>query len=118
MGTAELFVSWAMCRLPPYNPDPKATQTYIEIQISVGDRLELNGDGKGANQGLFHSTQSGKERQIGFLSGQVGVGGSRSELKVSAVIRDPSEEKKDYEYVPCVKTRGWGYVVLVEGRHR
>ena len=114
---SQVFIGWAMCR-SAFNPDPDATQAYIESQVAVGDRLELGGYGTGANKGIFHRAQSGERRQIGFIAKDYGAGSPRSDLKVSAVIRYAADENERDRHAASVAGRGWGYVVLVEGTLR
>lgn len=113
----QVALGWAMCG-SHFNPDPDATQTYIETQVAVGDKLEVDGRGAGAGKGLFHRAQSGERRQIGFIASRFGAGNSRSDLKVSAVIRYAADEDERNRHAACVVARGWGYVVLVEGTLR
>ena len=101
----EIFISLPM--------DSSSIQTYIKTQVTVGDKLELDGSGKI----LFHHSKFGKHK-IGRISHNFGVGSSRSRLKVSAVIRYPLDEKYCKYPAPCVKEQGWGYIVLAEGMLR
>ena len=112
----QIFLGWPMLATK-FHPNPESTQTYIETKVAVGDQLELDGHGGGAGRVLIHRDQSGKKRQVGFLATKFGAGGAHSRLKVSAVIRYTAD-KNDRVYAPCVKERGWGYVVLVEGTLR
>jgi len=113
----QVAIGWAMCR-SGFNPDPEVTQSYIESQVCIGDRVELDGRGAGANKGVFHRAPSGERRQIGFIAQRYGAGGPRSDLKVSAVIRYAADESDQHCHPASVLARGWGYVVLVEGTLR
>ena len=113
----QVAISWSM-DITKYHPNPENTQSYFETKIAVGDELTLGGHGGGTGKVIFHRTQSGKKRQVGFLAKESGAGGAHSKLKVSAVIRYDLDEKYCKQPASCVKTRGWGYVVLVEGTLR
>ena len=114
----EVSLSWAVECISNFNPNPDATQTYIETQVAIGDKLKLDGRGEGSCKGLFHCHQSGGKRQIGFLADKAGAGSSQSELKVSAVVRFAGDKKDNKKYASCFITRGWSYVVLIEGTLR
>lgn len=112
----DVSLGWAMQR-NDFNANPDECQRYIESEVAVGDSIMLGGRGGGAFKSFMHQSSSGKWTQIGFLAKQHVAGGPDAALKVSAVVRFRPDETDD-TLADCVRTRGWGYVVLVSGRLR
>jgi superfamily II DNA helicase RecQ len=114
----EVVLSWAMT-LHGFNPDPEATQFYIERHVRIGDKVNLAGWGAGAGRVLMHQGPDGRQKQIGFLAKKSGAGMLGEVLRVSAVIRylADSERIDFWTKLPSfVQKRGWGYAVLVAGQ--
>lgn len=113
----EVDLGWAM-RRSAFNAHPDDCQCYIEKVVRVGDPILLGGTGAGTNRSLIHVSASGKQRQIGFIAQRLGAGTAASDLKVSAIVRYPVDQKNPEATGELVDRRGWGYVVLVAGRLR
>ena len=117
----QINIGWPM-RISDFNgacSNPEVTQKYIETKVAIGDKLECE---SGDNKKLFHTSKFGEKFQIGCISNKFVAKSPRSELKVSSIIRYPSDENNpkysNNKYTPCVTMRGWGYVVLVEERKK
>jgi RecQ family ATP-dependent DNA helicase len=116
VGSAEdVGLSWSMTKIERYNMDPDLCQEYIEKNIKAGDRILLGGQGAGAFKGLFHESDDGSRKQIGFLAKRHNAGGPNADLVVSSVIRFQPDDIDIERYARCVVERGWGYAVLVSG---
>lgn len=100
-----------------FNANPDECQRYIETEVSIGDPITLGGYGAGAFKSFMHCGLSGRSFQVGFLAKQHGSGGPRASLRVSAVVRFRPDQT-DETLAESVRTRGWGYAVLVSGRLR
>lgn len=79
----EVEISWAWETTGRYNPDADQTPAYIRDQGWVGGVSVDGYDGRS----LFRRNGFGRARQIGRIAKDIGSGGQKSELVVSAVIR-------------------------------
>lgn len=113
----QIDLGWAM-RRSSFNVEPDDCQSYIEQNVRVGDRIALAGVGARTNMTLIHSGQTGEGRQIGCIAKKFGAGNCGSDLRVSAVVRYPADERNQDAIGESVARRGWGYAVLVAGRLR
>jgi len=113
----QIDLGWAM-RRSAFNANPDDCQSYIERTVQVGDPILLGGTGSGTNKSLVHRSASGEQRQIGYIAKKFGAGTGESDLKVSAIVRYPVDQRNPDSTGDLVDRRGWGYVVLVSGRLR
>jgi superfamily II DNA/RNA helicase/cold shock CspA family protein len=110
---SEVGISWAWEATGTNNPDAEGTLAYIRDQVRVGDRLSVGSNGRS----LIHSDEAGRTRQIGRLANSVGMGGPKSDLAVSAVLRHAFDGNQYFwgSTAKCVSEQGWGLVVLASG---
>ncbi|MBD3754305.1 MAG: ATP-binding domain-containing protein, partial [Gammaproteobacteria bacterium] len=113
----QIDLGWAM-RRSAFNANPDDCQSYIEETVRVGDPILLGGTGSGTHKSLVHRSASGEQRQIGYIAKKFGAGTGESDLKVSAIVRYPVDQRNPDSTGDLVDRRGWGYVVLVAGRLR
>lgn len=106
----DVWLSWAMER--------DSCQNYIEKEVRVGDPVVLGGSGSMEGRALMHGNRTDGGQQVGFLAKSLGAGTAVADLKVSAVIRYPVDNKTPQRLSKATLERGWGYVVLVSGRLR
>lgn len=109
----QIDLGWAV-RRSNFNPNPNDCQSYIETCVNIGDRITLGSNG----WTLFHTDRTGQRRQIGCVAKKFGVGTGGSDLKVSAVVRYPVDDRNREAAGEIAVRRGWGYAVLVNGRLR
>jgi superfamily II DNA helicase RecQ/superfamily I DNA/RNA helicase/cold shock CspA family protein len=113
----QVDLGWAM-RRSAFNSNPDDCQSYIENVVQVGDPILLEGTGVGTKRSLVHRNASGEKRQIGCIAKKFGAGTAESDLKVSAIVRYPVDQRNPDSTGDLVDHRGWGYAVLVAGRLR
>ena len=105
MGSPEeVYISWAA----PNRNLGKKVQEYIKNNVEKGDTINVQG------RQLLHSYQN-RQQQVGSLSKDFEIG--RGELRVADVCRYSQDNEGRYfeGLVDDVKSKGWSYVVLVEG---
>jgi len=110
----EVGISWAWETTGRYNADAELTLAYIQERVRVGDQLSVEGyDGRS----LVHRDESGRARQIGRIAKDVGSGGQKSDLAVSAVLRCQFDGNQYFGGATArsVAEQGWGLVVLATG---
>src|SRR5690606_38465084 len=109
----QIDLGWAV-RRSDFNPNLNDCQSYIETCANNGDHNTLDNNG----WTLFHTDRAGQRRQIGCVAKKFGVGTGGSDLKVSAVVRYPVDDRNREAAGEVAARRGRGYAVLVNGRLR
>lgn len=107
----DVGISWAWETTGRYNPDADQRLAYIRDQVWVGDGVSVDGY---VGRSLFRRNGFGRARQIGRIAKDIGSGGQKSELVVSAVIRCVFDGNQYLggTIARSVTEKGWGLVVL------